>query len=317
MRCAIVGAGGMGGAVAAFLLEGGHDVVLIGRNPEQAAFVRANGLRVDRPAMDPLAVRPEATAEPGTLPAGSIDMLLVLTKSFDTAAAAEASRGLLAPDGVAVTMQNGLGNERALAAAFGAERTLFGVTTIGGRLLGPGHIAITGLTACGESVTQVGPCAAGDAAFAKANDFAAAMSACGLPTDALRDARPAIWAKLAVAASGPLGSIVRRPVGELSRSEDGRALLRAMLLEVVAVAAAEGVALDADATWAHAARTWDGTGNYLNSMNVDVLHGRRTEIDAISGEVLRRGQQHGLAMPLHECAVRMVHLIETTYASAW
>src|SRR5215212_1282011 len=130
-RIGVLGAGGMGSAFAAFLTRSGADVVLIGRG---GAHVRAVGergrLRVLVPGGEPFDVPvPVAVTEADLAPA-SVDVLVVLTKTFDTAAALAGAAAALAPGGVAVSLQNGLGNDAVLSGAVGGGRALAGVTTV-------------------------------------------------------------------------------------------------------------------------------------------------------------------------------------------
>ena len=127
---AVVGAGGMGTAVAAFLARAGADVLLIGRTRPHIEAIAASGVVVDQPDGTSFTSRPAATADPASLPPGSVAALIVLTKTFDTEQAAAATAHVLASDGIAVSLQNGLGNEMVLARHFGTERSLPGVTTI-------------------------------------------------------------------------------------------------------------------------------------------------------------------------------------------
>ena len=92
MRIAVVGAGGMGSAFAAYLARAGCDVVLVGRTPPHIDAVISDGLRVEAPDGSAFTAHPEATCRPGLLGAGSVDALIMLTKSFDTAKACRSMR---------------------------------------------------------------------------------------------------------------------------------------------------------------------------------------------------------------------------------
>ena len=142
------------------------------------------------------------------------------------------------------------------------------------------------------------------------------LSAAGLPATFSRDVEADIWAKLALAVMGPVSAVMRRSVVHIWAQPDARLLVRDMFDEVLAVAAAEGVELDRDASWAHAMRTYEGTGDHTPSMCADVLAHRRTEIDAMAGEVARRGRLRGIPTPVHDTIVRAVRTIEATYRAA-
>jgi 2-dehydropantoate 2-reductase len=130
----------------------------------------------------------------------------------------------------------------------------------------------------------------------------------------VRDIDQAIWTKLALAVMGPVSAIAGTMVIDTWGHPDGPPLLERLHDEVVAVAIAEGVALDRDTSWATAVATYEATGRHFTSMATDIRHGRRTEIDAITGEVVRRGQRHGVPVPVAETVVALLRLRESARA---
>ena len=119
-----------------------------------------------------------------------------------------------------------------------------------------------------------------------------------------------VWGKLALAVMGPISAVLRRSVVRVWERPDARSLVRAMFDEVVDVAIAAGVALDRESAWEHAVRTYEGTGDHTPSMCADVLHGRRTEIDAMAGEVGRRGRTLGVPTPVHDTITSLIRAVE-------
>lgn len=314
MRIGVVGAGGMGSAFAAFLAAAGEDVVLIGRSPAHAGAVRQRGLRVERPDGSFSVERPKATSNPSELEAGSLDVLVLLTKTFDSAGALSATEHTLAQSGFAVSLQNGLGNEAPLTARFGPSRSLIGVTTVGAHLHKPGRITITQTTGSATSKTQIGLPRLVDASLSDPREFARRCSRAALPMTVSDDVEQDIWTKLALAVMGPASAVLRRSVVRVWDQAEGRALIRAMFDEVIAVSAAEGIGLDADAAWAHSVQSYAGTGDHTTSMCTDVLLHRRTEIDSMAGEVARRGAILGVQTPVHNTICSLIKTMEATYA---
>src|SRR5689334_20046550 len=137
-RIAVLGAGGMGSAFAAFLARAGADVVLAGRGSAHIRALAEAPLRVLPPDGEPWTARRPGAGGPGDLAPSSVDVLVVLTESFDTASAVAGVAHALAPEGVAVSLQNGLGNDAVLSDAVGGDRSLVGVTTVGATLQEPG-----------------------------------------------------------------------------------------------------------------------------------------------------------------------------------
>ena len=295
MRIAIVGAGAVGSGYGALLARAGAAVTLIDVWHEHVAAIARDGLRLegeDEP------VRVAATGDPAA--AAGADAVLVLTKSFATGAAAAALAPHLGDDAVAVTLQNGLGNDRALASALGRDRVVAGATTFGAELLGPGHVRLAPSAAGGRSLTSLGAPPAGSAAGARVRELARALESAELPVEVRDDVEAVIWRKLALTASaGPLCGLLRRTVADVLAHEATRSVLRRLFDEVVAVARARGVALDATELWAHALATWEGIGSHPPSIAVDIAAGRPTEIDALCGEVARLGEAAGVATPVN------------------
>jgi 2-dehydropantoate 2-reductase len=295
VRIAIVGAGAVGSGYGALLARGGADVTLVDVWREHVDAVARDGLAVEGLGEH---VRVAASTDPAA--AADAGAVLVLTKSFATADAAAALAPHLGADAVAVTLQNGLGNDRVLAGALGAERVVAGSTTLGAELLGPGRVRLAPSAAEGRSLTSLGAPPAGTPARARVEELGSALAAGCLPVEILEDVDAVIWRKLAMTASiGPLAALLRRNVADVLAHEQTRFVLRRMFDEILAVAAARGIGLDAAELWGHAVETWEGIGAHPPSIAVDVANGRRTEIDALSGAVARLGEEAGVPTPVN------------------
>jgi 2-dehydropantoate 2-reductase len=308
MRIGVLGAGGMGSAFAAHLARAGRDVVLIGRGSTHVRALAAGPLRVEPPEGEPWTAAVPVAETAAAVPAGSLDALLVLTKTYDLAEATRAAAHVLTPDGVAVPLQNGLGTDVPVAAAFGGNRTLVGTTTVGAALQEPGRITVTGSTAAGESWTDLGRMGRGTAPAERGDRVAELLTGAGLPTAATPRVEELVWRKLALAVMSPVSTVPRVTVGAVWGNFAGRAVAERMFEEVLAVAAASGVRLDADGARAHCRRTWAGTGEHYTSMCRDVREGRRTELADLTGAVVRRAAVHGVPVPTHETVLALLDL---------
>ncbi|OJY52053.1 2-dehydropantoate 2-reductase [Pseudonocardia sp. 73-21] len=299
MRIGVLGAGGMGTAFAAHLAAADADVVLIGRGSAHVRSLAGRPVEVVPPHGDPWRVTVPVAGHPADVPPGRLDVLLVLTKAYDLDAALRSAAHTLGSGGVAVPLQNGLGTDAVVADVVGDGRTLVGTTTVGAALAEPGRITVSMSTAAGESLTSIGRMgrAAGD--LATGADVAELLTKVGLPTEVTPAVAELVWGKLALAAMSPLSCVPRVTVAEVWGSAEGRALVERMFDEVVAVAAAEGVPLDRDAAWAHARRTFEGTGEHYTSMCTDVRLGRPTELGVMGGAVRALGERHGVPVPVH------------------
>ncbi len=311
MRIAVVGAGAVGSVYGALLSRTGHDVILVDVAAEQVDAINRDGIVLagaggDEPAV-PAAASTDAAAARGA------EAVLVLVKAHATGAAARSLAPHLGEDAIAVTLQNGLGNDRVLAAVLGPDRVVAGATTVGAELLGPGRVAASPSALDGGSLTSLGAPPAGTPARAAAERLASALGGSGLPAELRDDVELVIWRKLAFTASmAPLCALLRCTVADALESEPGRRALRRMFDEVVAVAGARGVALDAHELWDQALATWQGIGAHRPSLAVDLEAGRPTEIDALSGAVAALAAEHGAAAPAAELAAALVGVAQSS-----
>ena len=305
-RIGVLGAGGMGSAFAAHLARSGADVVLIGRGSAHVAALARHPLLVDPPDGPSWSVEVPVAGHSGDVPAGSVDALLVLTKAYDLPEAVASAAHVLAADGIAVPLQNGLGTDVPTADVFGDERVLVGITTVGAAQQGPGRISVSTATATGASVTDIGATGRAKGPLPRGRELAATLTAAGLPTRVSPRVDELIWGKLALAAMSPLSSVLRVTVAEVWRTPEGRGLVERMFHEVADVAEAEGVRLDRARAWAHAAQTFAGTGAHYTSMCTDVRNGRRTELSSMGGAVARLGAEHGIPVPAHDTVLGLL-----------
>ncbi|MBW3581703.1 MAG: 2-dehydropantoate 2-reductase [Euryarchaeota archaeon] len=233
-----------------------------------------------------------AVGDPADLPTEP-DLILVATRAYQTRDAVEALKEAGIRPRIAMTLQNGLGNAEALAAAFGAERVVVGTTTHGVTLLGPDHARHAG---AGD--TRVGPWV--PAAAEATRKIAALLDAAGVPTEVVDDPRRMLWLKVAVnAAINPPTAIHRIENGVLLDGGPLEADLRAAAREVADVAQAEGVDLAPEEAEAAAVSVARRTARNRSSMLQALLAGRPLETDAITGEVVRRAARHGIDVPIN------------------
>jgi len=286
MRIAVFGAGSLGSLLGA-LLDHAHDVTLVGRDPHVAA-VREHGLRVT--GVDACSASPAATTDGTGL---DVDLAVVTVKAYDTDAAA---RALATGDvGAAVSLQNGLGNEDALSAGLDCP-VVAGTTTHGAVLSEPGVVEWTGRGAVTVGNWRDDD---GDGADDPASKTAAAFRAASVDAAVDPDIRRRLWTKLAVnAAINPVTALAGLRNGAVFSGHTAAYAERAAA-ETAAVARAEGVDLGSEATIEEARTVADRTADNRSSMRQDIDAGRRTEVDAISGVVAERADEHGVDAPVN------------------
>lgn len=298
MDVVVFGAGSLGSLVGGLLARAPeHDVTLVGRDPH-VATVREDGLRVV--GEETAHVHPAATTDGTGLVA---DLALVSVKTYDTDAAADA---LATGDvDVVASLQNGLTEERLRERLPDEVTVLAGSSTYGAVLREPGVVECTGV-----GTLSVGPIEGGESAAADrvGDAFRAADVSCDVAADMPRRR----WRKLAVNAGvNPLTAMARVANGALADADAPAGRLgRRAAAETARVARAEGVDLGDDEARTAIGEVAAGTAANTSSMRQDVEAGRRTEIDAIAGEVVARGERHRVATPTVRTLLELVQAWE-------
>jgi 2-dehydropantoate 2-reductase len=315
MRFAILGAGAMGSVFGGHLALAGHDVTLVDVRLDHIDAVVRDGLVMRSPDGSSQTIAMGATADAATL--ATVDIVIVLTKSFATADAARSIAHAVTDDTWIATLQNGLGNDIALGQVLRPDRVIPGTTTVGAEQSEAGVTTMNPATANRTSITHLGPPRAATALPEPVRELARTLTDAGLPSEALDSADVVIWTKLALAGPmGPISALTRRTVRDTACDEHSLAVIEEMFDETVAVAHAVGVPLDRDATWRHCRETFAGAGPHITSMAADVLAHRRTEIDAFCGEIARLGDAHGVPTPVNRTIWRLLRMIENSYGDS-
>jgi len=292
MKIAVVGPGGAGGYFAARWCAAGLDVTLIARGAHLEA-IRGDGLRVLSPRGD-VTVRPRVESDPAALAAA--DFVLFATKTWQLAAAAAAAAPLLAANCLVCGVQNGVGSAAELARSVGDDNVLGATCRIISFIEEPGVIRHVGI----DPTILIGERDGG--LSARVEQLAAALS-CGerLGVVASPDIRAEIWKKmLFFAPLSGVGSLTGMPIGEFRADPKGRDLLVAAIAEVAAVARALGVSLPPDAAESALAFIDTIPADGTSSMQRDFAAGRPTELEALSGELSRKGRELGVPTPTHD-----------------
>jgi len=305
MKVAVVGAGAMGCLYAAAFHRAGAEVTLVDVNAEHIAAINERGLQLDtRAGIETLrlpALRPGEAS-------GTTDLVVLFTKTFHTDAALGGVKAIVGPGTHVMTLQNGLGNDEAVARHVPRERVIAGVSTLPSDLVGPGRVR-----SHGEGGSKIYPAFRGDTGFAQR--VAALLTAGGLPTALEPDIQAAIWSKAIFnAAMNTLCALTRRTPGFLGAHEESKALIRAVVMEGVGAANASGVAIEAQPILDLTVVSVTDHADHEASMLQDVKAGRRTEVDAINGAIVRAAQAAGVAVPVTETLWRLVKLEEAKLA---
>ncbi|MCK4717185.1 MAG: 2-dehydropantoate 2-reductase [Thermoplasmata archaeon] len=296
MKILVYGAGALGSLLGGLLAEG-HEVVLLSRR-EHAEAVNAHGLVLS--GVLAKVVHPRAITELSALDM-TPELVLLTVKSYDTVAACECIVANMGPTPV-VGFQNGLGNLEAMKRILWPNKAYGATTTMGATLIGPGNVLFAG-----EGTTRLEAARKEDTAVL--GELAEGLRKGGA-VERAENITQAIWDKAAVNIGiNYLTALAGVENGVLaSHWEELRGLVAELLSEVACAAEQTGVQADPE-RWAEAVLdVASSTSSNRSSMLQDLERGKRTENDALAGEVLRRGQ--GCSLPGIHTLYSLVRLAE-------
>ncbi len=286
----VAGPGALGCLLAALLHRNGRAVTLLDKNAERARTLNAKGIRLES-AVRPLVLPMMATTDFACV--RDAEAVLICVKSYDARALLECVAPHLAPETVVVSFQNGLGHDDLLREHVGASRSVCAVTGEGATALDVGRIVHAG-----RGRTRVAPLDSRDSqAGRRATDL---LQEAGMDAVFDTDVRRTLWSKLVVSVGiNPVTALADVPNGALLDRPDLFARAQAAAEEACAVAGAAGVTLPEPDAVGTLRRVCRNTAANLSSMLQDVRKGKRTEIEALNGAVVREGRRLGVPTPVN------------------
>jgi 2-dehydropantoate 2-reductase len=291
VKIAVMGAGGLGGYFGARLAQGGNEVHFIARGAHLAA-IRDAGLRV-RSVRGDFELPPErvvVTDDAASI--GLCQVVLFTVKSYDTEAAAGLLDPLLAPETAVISLQNGIDNEDKLASRIGADHVVGGVAFIFAGIAEPGVIRDSG----GPARILFGELDGRPSA--RVDTFLAACAESKIDAAIAPDIRVALWSKWAfICAQAGLTAATRLPIGEVRTSSAAWDLFEQVVTEAWRIGRAEGIPLPEDLVEQHLTFASGLEPDARSSLYDDLVAGRRMELDALLGEMVRRGRRNGVPTP--------------------
>jgi 2-dehydropantoate 2-reductase len=297
----------MGALFGGLLAEHGLRVTLMARRAEHVAAIRERGLRIVGEGGDRFVVV-EATTDTSVIPPA--DLVLVQCKASATREVCAVVAPLMARNAVAVSFQNGLGNEDIIASVIGPDSVLGGLTSLGATLEAPGVVRNYA-----ELPTLIGE--VGGGITARATDLAKLMSKHGIRTVASNDIVSEKWRKLMLnVAMSATSGLTGLTIGEVAALPALAAVARRAMDEAAMVAEACGVELCAQTRYAvFEGVVASGAARNKTSMRRDIEAGRPTEVGAIYLSVIERGRAVGIATPTLEALAGLVIGIEAAQAA--
>ena len=301
MHLAIIGSGALGSLFAA-ILSPSTDLVMFGHWPQQLTRLRSSGLTMIHPDGGRSTHNFRVKNDPTQIPA--VDLALVLVKAYQTERTALEVKQFLAADGLAVTLQNGLGNVDILAEILGPNRVTQGITANGATMQEPGVVRFAG-----HGLTHLAQLEEKHAAL---QALAELLNAAGFETHLTNDLQSLAWGKLVINSGiNPLTALLRVPNGFLANDRHARELMFAAAEETAAVAHALHINLPYLDPSQRILEVAQATAANKSSMLQDVLRGSQTEIDAICGAVVSHGQNTGIPTPINGEFLRLIKALPT------
>ena len=305
MNIAIIGAGAMG-CIYGMYFSRKNDVLLVDVMQDHVDAINANGLEFTHlDGTTEFVKNVKATTD--TSACSPAELVVLLTKGYQSEAALEANKALIGPDTIVCSLQNGYGNADDIVKYVPEEQIVLGTSGGGAIVAGPGKILHKG-----QGPTQLG-CMTADQS--KAEIVAKAMNECGVPSvELIPDVKKLLWSKLFVNIGiNPICAITGETNISIVNNTFSRAVSAMVVREAVEVANATGMHFDADEMVQHTLDIAEVTGGNICSMLADVNHKRRTEVDRINGAAVSEAAKVGMKAPLNEMITALIHAKEQAY----
>jgi len=292
MKIAVLGSGAVGGYYGARLSRAGHEVTFVARGAHLAA-IRTRGLQIKSPLGDFVA---KGAAEEDTTRIGPVDAVLVAVKAYDNATALPMLKPMIGDATIVLTVQNGVDSASEVAGVAGESHTLGGTTYIATALENPGLIVQTGThrrIVFGEVFGNL------PRSSPRAERLRDAMVEADIQAEVVTDGRVPVWEKfIFLAALAGFTGATRLPIGPVWADPAIRAQFMAGCREIESVARAEGVPVAGDVVDRIPLYVDSIPGTMRSSLLIDLQAGKRIEVEALQGSVVRRGARAGVPTPI-------------------
>lgn len=291
MKIAVMGAGAIGGYFGGRLANAGHDVTLIARGAHLAAL-QTNGLQIKSPNGDLHLREISATGDPADV--GPVDVVMMMVKTYDLAAAGQLAKAMVADQTMVVTCQNGVSAPDILATILGAGHIVPGVARIPGEVSAPGvirHSAPLDILILGERDTTISE---------RVRTFHDALKDAGTSPKIAENINHELWSKfIGQSTLAAITTLTRLDLGPLLDYPQTGQLFRDAMAEVERV----GQAVDSTLPRGLAEHNFAFLSKFPRHMHASMLddlnRGKPLEIEALSGDVVRLGAAHGVLTPIH------------------
>ncbi len=298
MKVVIMGTGGTGGYYGGLLSKQGHDVTFIARGAHLAA-IRKSGLQIKSVHGDFTVSPAKATDDPATV--GEPDLILFLTKTYDTDEAVQQIKPIVGENTTVLSLQNGVDAAERIGRSVGMEHMIAGATWISSAVESPGAI---------KQMSDFRRVAMGELSGRETPRIKAIYQAfkdTGVTAELSDNILKVLWQKFVfISSASAFGSLTRLPMAQYRDVPETRELIIRLMREVEAVARSQGIELDADAV-EKALAFMDVAGpNIKASMQLDVETGHRSELESMIGVIGRKGRESGVPTPVADAVYALL-----------
>lgn len=301
MRILILGAGALGGLVGAQLTRAGEDVTLLEVNTARARLLAEDGLLISRSGEEEVCVPLNVVSSVDGL--APFDLVFIAVKTYETGDAVRAVLSVCTPTTLFLSLQNGAGNAETLASIAGPERVVCGITYHSIQHAGPRRLQYR----AGIKPIQIAPFEGGSTPALR--EVAETFQRAGFATEIVPNVQYAIWQKLLHnAVINPTSALTGLTCREMLADPDLIAFMRSLCAEIIAVMRAKDIPIvDEEDPFRPLIGSLKALAKNRPSMWQDLSRGKRTEVDALNGAVVREAERMGLLAPHNAAITQFIH----------
>lgn len=300
MKIAVIGAGAMGSIYGGHLSQK-HDVCIVDTNNAIVEAINANGLKIEENGQVNTYYPRAVTSTENETPA---DLVIVFVKAIFSKAALEGNKNLIGENTHLMTLQNGAGHEDLLSEFVKQDKVIIGTTEDNGAVLGAGHVRRGG-----TGKTNVGMLCEDKDGFL--NEVKAAFDECGFTVAIHENIQKLIWEKLFTNVSlSAVTGIMQIDMGEIYANPHAWEMTKQLIHEAILTAKAAGLEFNEE-EWTEKVKQMSvNNPNGCTSIRADLRDGRKTEVNTITGAVIKFAEKYGCDVPTHKFVRNMVHAME-------
>jgi len=300
MKIAVIGAGAMGSIYGGHLSQH-NEVYLLDTNQAVVDKINCDGVILQENGQD---VSYQPIAVTSTEKIGEVDLVILFVKSLFSKVALSCNQGMIGEQTYIMTLQNGGGHEDIISEFVSKDRIIIGTTEDNGAVLAPGHVKHGG-----SGKTNIGMLVEGNNEFLE--KLKETFNMCGFVTIVHENIQELIWSKLFTNVSlSVLTGLLQVNMGYIAQNAHAWTMTQRLVKEAVAVSKGLGIEFDEAKTLENIKNVSLNNPNGYTSIYADLRDGRRTEVDTISGFVVKASKKCGVPAPTHEFVVEMVHAME-------